>query len=212
MKQVNWHPEACPAQPAPRFATRTATFLRRISASAAIVLGLGAAGFATTAAADDYGDVSALIKSGKLAEALAKTDVYLTAKPKDPQMRFLKGVVLTESGKTDDAIATLAALTQEYPELPEPYNNLAALYASQNQYDKARTALEMAVKLNPAYATAHENLGDVYAKLASQSYARALQLNAANPQATQKVAALRDMLAPQTKGKAAVKPAAPAQK
>jgi Flp pilus assembly protein TadD len=209
MKQVTPHPEAYPASPS---TIRAATRLRRLSASVAIVLGLCAAGFATTAQADDYGDVSALIKSGKLAEALAKTDVYLTAKPKDPQMRFLKGVVLTESGKTDDAIATLAALTQEYPELPEPYNNLAALYASQNQYDKARTALEMAVKLNPAYATAHENLGDVYAKLASQSYARALQINAANPQATQKVAALRDMLAPQTKGKAAAKPAAPAQK
>ncbi|APW40646.1 hypothetical protein RD110_12200 [Rhodoferax koreense] len=164
--------------------------------------------FAAAAHADDYGDVSQLIRSGKYAEALAKADVYLAAKPKDPQMRFLKGVVFTESGKTDDAIATLSALTQEFPELPEPYNNLAALYASQNQYDKARTALEMAVKLNPAYATAHENLGDVYAKLASQSYAKSLQLNPNNPQATQKVAALRDMLAPQTKAKAAAKPAA----
>jgi tetratricopeptide (TPR) repeat protein len=123
-------------------------------------------------------------------------------------MRFLKGVVLTESGKTDDAIATLSGLTQEFPELPEPYNNLAALYASQNQYDKARTALEMAVRLNPAYATAHENLGDIYAKLASQSYAKSLQLNGNNPQATQKAATLRDLLAPQTKAKAAAKPAA----
>lgn len=175
---------------------------------AALAVVCTAALFTGAAQADDYGDVSQLIRSGKYAEALAKADVYLAAKPKDPQMRFLKGVVFTESGKTDDAIATLSALTQEFPELPEPYNNLAALYASQNQYDKARTALEMAVKLNPAYATAHENLGDVYAKLASQSYARSLQLNANNPQATQKVAALRDMLAPQTKGKPAAKPAA----
>ena len=185
------------------------SFRRRITAAAAtLAIALSAGLFASAAHADDYGDVSALIKSGKLAEALAKADVYLTAKPKDPQMRFLKGVVLTESGKTDDAIATLSGLTQEFPELPEPYNNLAALYASQNQYDKARTALEMAVRLNPAYATAHENLGDIYAKLASQSYAKSLQLNANNPQATQKAAALRDLLAPQTKARAGAKPAA----
>jgi tetratricopeptide (TPR) repeat protein len=184
-------------------------FTRRFSsASVALAVVFCAGMFTGTAHADDYTDVGALIKSGKFAEALAKADVYLAAKPKDPQMRFLKGVVLTESGKTDDAIATLSGLTQEFPELPEPYNNLAALYASQNQYDKARTALEMAVRLNPAYATAHENLGDIYAKLASQSYAKSLQLNGNNPQATQKAAVLRDLLAPQTKGKAAAKPAA----
>jgi len=195
-------------QAMPRFFALTFTLGRRLSTAAAVAAALSAALFATGAQADDYGDVSQLIRTGKYTEALAKTDLYLATKPKDPQMRFLKGVALTESGKTDDAIATLSALTQEFPELPEPYNNLAALYASQNQYDKARTALEMAVKLNPAYATAHENLGDVYAKLASQSYSKALQLNANNPQATQKVAALRDMLAPQSKSKAAAKPPA----
>ena len=114
------------------------------------------------------------------AEALAKADQYLAGKPRDPQMRFLKGVVLTESGRTGDAIATFTKLTEDYPELPEPYNNLAVLYAGQSQFDKARAALEMAIRTNPSYATAHENLGDVYAKLASQAYSKALQLDAGN--------------------------------
>ncbi len=188
--------------------TRFSLASRQFPNAAALAIVCAAALFAGAARADDYSDVSQLIRSGKYTEALTKTDAYLVAKPKDPQMRFLKGVALTQSGKTDDAIATLAALTQEFPELPEPYNNLAALYASQNQYDKAKTALEMAVKLNPAYATAHENLGDVYAKLASQSYGKSLQINANNPQLTQKIAALRDMLAPQNKAKTAAKPAA----
>lgn len=148
------------------------------------------------AVADEYSDVGQLIRAGKLAEAQAKADQYLTAKPRDPQMRFLKGVIQTESGKPADAIETLSGLTQEFPELPEPYNNLAVLYASQNQYDKARTALEMAVRLNPSYATAHENLGDIYAKLASQSYGKSLQIEANNPQAQQKVSALNGLLAP----------------
>jgi tetratricopeptide (TPR) repeat protein len=179
---------------------------------AAVFVALGVALACTLSApahADDYTDVGQLIRSGKLDEAQAKADAYLVGKPRDPQMRFLKGVIQTEAGKTDDAIATLNALTQEYPELPEPYNNLAALYAGQNQYDKARTALEMAIRINPGYATAHENLGDVYAKLASQSYSKALQLDANNKLAGQKVVLLKEVLTPPAKPtKGAAKPAA----
>ena len=151
------------------------------------------------ARADDYADVGQLLRSGKLAEAQAKADLYLANKPRDPQMRFLKAVIQTDAGKPEDAITTLTSLTQEFPELPEPYNNLAVLYAGLNQYDKARTALEMAVRLNPAYATAHENLGDVYAKLATQAYGKSLQLDANNPGAQQKVSTLNTMLAPKPK-------------
>ncbi|HWI79203.1 MAG TPA: tetratricopeptide repeat protein [Ramlibacter sp.] len=146
------------------------------------------------ALADDYADVNQLARSGKVTEALAKADQYLAAKPRDPQMRFLKGVLQSESGRTADAIATFSSLTQEYPELPEPYNNLAVLYAQQNEYDKAREALEGAVRANPNYATAHENLGDVYAKLAGQSYAKAQQVEPANTSAATKLALVRQLL------------------
>jgi Flp pilus assembly protein TadD len=150
------------------------------------------------ARADEYGDVNQLLRSGKHAEALAKADQYLAGKPKDPQMRFLKGVVLTEAGRTDEAIATFTQLTEDYPELPEPYNNLAVLYAGQAQFDKARAALEMAIRTNPSYATAHENLGDVYAKLAGQSYGRALQLDAGNTAIQPKLALIRQLFSPAT--------------
>jgi Flp pilus assembly protein TadD len=118
------------------------------------------------AQADEYAEVSRLARAGKLTEAQTRADQYLATKPRDPQMRFLKGVIQTESGKPADAIATFSKLTEDFPELPEPYNNLAVLYAGQSQFDKARAALEMAIRTNPSYATAHENLGDVYAKLA----------------------------------------------
>ena len=174
-------------------------FLPRTSLAMSVILRLltASALVATAAAyADDYGDVNQLLKTGKVAEAQAKVDLYLAVKPKDPQMRFLKSAVQSAADQPAEAITTLTALTQEYPELPEPYNNLAVLYASQNQFDKARTALEMAVRINPTYATAYENLGDVYAKLASQSYSKSLLLNATNPQASQKVALLKTLLAP----------------
>ena len=110
-------------------------------------------------------------------------------------MRFLKGVIQTEAGRPADAIATFTKLTEDYPELPEPYNNLAVLYAGQSQFDKARAALEMAIRTNPSYATAHENLGDVYAKLASQAYSKALQLDAGNTGVQPKLALIRELFA-----------------
>ena len=160
---------------------------------------------ATPARADEYGDVNQLLRSGRTAEALTKADQYLAGKPKDPQMRFLKGVILTEAGRTNEAITTFTRLTEDYPELPEPYNNLAVLYAGQAQFDKARAALEMAIRTNPSYATAHENLGDVYAKLASQAYSRALQLDANNTAVQPKLALIRDLFSP-ARGTVGVRP------
>ena len=154
---------------------------------------------ATAAFADDYADVNRLVRAGQLAEALTKADQYLAGKPRDPQMRFIKGVIQTEAGKPADAIGTFTKITEDYPELPEPYNNLAVLYAGQSQFDKARAALEMAIRTNPSYATAHENLGDVYAKLASQAYSKALQLDGGNTAVQPKLALIRTLFTPDSK-------------
>ena len=168
---------------------RTLPRLLRLLALTALV-GTGAA----QAQANDYAEITQLLKAGKAAEALTKADQRLSATPRDPQLRFLKGVAQADSGKPADAVATFTKLTEDYPELPEPYNNLAVLYANQNQLDKARTALEMAIRTNPSYATAHENLGDIYAKLASQAYNKALQLDAANATSVKpKLALIREL-------------------
>jgi len=168
---------------------RTLPRLLRLLALTALV-GTGAA----QAQANDYAEITQLLKAGKAAEALTKADQRLSATPRDPQLRFLKGVAQADSGKPGDAVATFTKLTEDYPELPEPYNNLAVLYANQNQLDKARTALEMAIRTNPSYATAHENLGDIYAKLASQAYNKALQLDAANATSVKpKLALIREL-------------------
>lgn len=165
----------------------------------ALLMGL----FSTAAArADDYTDVSQLIRSEKYSEALVKADTFLASKPRDPQMRFLKGVVQRVTGKQAEALVTFTKLTEEYPELPEPYNNLAVIYASQSQFDKARAALEMAIRTNPSYATAHENLGDVYARLASQAYNSALQIEGPNGPASPKLALIREVFKPNVKGAA----------
>jgi len=132
------------------------------------------------AQADEYGDVSQLVRASQWKEALILVDKHLVSRPRDPQMRFLKGVILTESDKPAEAINIFQALTTDFPELPEPYNNLAVLYANQRQLDKARAALEMAIRTNPNYTIAYENLGDIYVKLAVQSYTKARQLDSTN--------------------------------
>lgn len=172
-----------------RASTPLSRSLRLLAVAAALAAAL-------PAMADEYGDVNQLLRAGRTADALAKADQYLAAKPRDPQMRFLRGVILTESGKANDAIAVFTKLTEDFPELPEPYNNLAVLYAGQSQFDKARAALEMAIRTNPSYATAHENLGDVYARLASQAYSKALQLDGGNANLQPKLALIRELFAP----------------
>ena len=146
------------------------------------------------ARADVLQDASKLLKQGQAAQALEKTEQYLATKPKDAQGRFLKGLILTEMNRSPDAIAVFTKLTEDYPELPEPYNNLAVIYAQQKQYDKAKQALEMAIRTHPSYATAHENLGDIYARMASQAYDKALQIDSSNASAQTKLAMIRELM------------------
>jgi len=169
--------------------------LSRLAAALAAAL-IGAASPAWAAPADDLRDAQKLYGQGKVQPAMDKVDQFLKAQPRDPQGRFLKGLLLTEQHRTDDAIKVFTGLTEDYPELPEPYNNLAVLYASQGNYDKAKSALELAIHTHPSYATAHENLGDIYAQLASRAYDRALQLDKTNTTAQVKLAMLKDIFNP----------------
>jgi tetratricopeptide (TPR) repeat protein len=169
--------------------------MRRIEVvAAALSFLVGAALYPATVRADDYQEGTRLLKDGRRAEALDRVNAFLTQHPKDARARFLKGVILTEQSKTDEAIKVFTELTQDYPELPEPYNNLAVLYASQGDYQKARKSLETAIRTHPSYAVAHENLGDIYATLASQAYDKALQLDSGNAAARKKLALIKELV------------------
>lgn len=162
---------------------------RRVTATVATALLVGA----STAYANNA-DITSLLQGSQPEQALKLIGQRLTATPKDPQLRFLQGVAFAMANKNKEAIDTFTQLTKEFPELPEPYNNLAVLYANQNQLDKSRQALEQAIRTNPSYSTAHENLGDIYAKLASQAYSKALQLDGSHAQSVQpKLALIHDL-------------------
>ncbi len=145
--------------------------------AALLVLGLGlGASVGAQPTPDPFEQAQKLFDEGKTEQAWVAVNAQLNTQPKDLRLRFLKGVILGQQGKRDEAIALYTELTREFPELPEPYNNLAVIYSAQNQPEQAKAALEMALRNNPAYAVAHENLGQVYLQLAKLSFERALKL------------------------------------
>jgi ketosteroid isomerase-like protein len=170
------------------------------------------------ARADDAAEIARLAQSGKGEEALRRIDTVLARQPRDARMRFMKGVMLSET-QPAEAIGIFTRLIQDYPNLPEPYNNLAVLYASQGQYEKARSALDKAIRTSPAYATAYENLGDVHAWVASLANDKALQRESGMAGAGTRLALVRSLTVPAGKAdaaavapivEAAIKPAVPA--
>lgn len=159
------------------------------------------------AASDETAEISRLVQSGQLADAMKRVDAGLGQKPGDARLRFSKGIILAQQNKPTEAIAVLLKLTEDFPDLPEPYNNLAVLYAANGQYESARIALDKAIANNPGYGMAHENLGDVYAELASQAYEKAARIDG-SAGAKAKVAAIRNNVQGAAPGIVA-RPAAP---
>ncbi len=121
-------------------------------------------------------EIDKLVKDGRLDAALTRADAVLAKNPRNAQVRFQRALILTDMKRTADAIAALEGLSQDYPELPEPYNNLAVLHAAAGRYELARSLLLRSLDVQPNYVTAYENLGDLYVSMASDAYARGLKL------------------------------------
>jgi tetratricopeptide (TPR) repeat protein len=164
--------------------------LNKCRAFALALLLVGVPAFAAPTVAEE---AQALMNQGNNAEALRKLDAQLSRNPQDAESRFTRGLVLVKLNRSEEAIKAFADLTRDYPQLPEPYNNLAVLYAQQGDYEKARDALEAALATHPSYATAHENLGDIYAALAGAAYNRALMLDQGNQSVRRKLALINQL-------------------
>lgn len=168
---------------------------RLARAIAAAILAAPLACAQAQAPVDEAKEVARLMGETQYAQALARADSFLAVRPKDAQMRFLKGVILTEQKKSAEAMELFVQLTRDFPELPEPYNNLAVIHAAQGRYDQARAALEAALRVAPSWAVAHENLGDIHLRLAEQAYAKAGALEPNNAGVARKLAQARSLYA-----------------
>jgi len=140
-------------------------------------------------------EAATLVNSRQFDSAREKLAALSAQRPREPRARFLKGVVEFEQGHPDAAIAVFRSLIEDYPELPEPYNNLAVILAQRGEYESARSALEIAIRTAPGWSVPHENLGDIYARLAAAEYAQAAKFDKGNKTAPAKLALVRDLLA-----------------
>lgn len=181
-------------------ASRPLPFVRALLGAAAMLSLMGgvvpsamAQAASQAAASNDVAEIQRLIKEGQHAQALKLIDESLARNPKDPQMRFRRGVALSMLDRKSEALSVFQKLVEDHPEMPAPYNNMAVIHGAQGEYEKARNALERAIRTNPAYATAYQNLGDVYAQLASQAYTKALQLDKNDATLPPKLSLLREL-------------------
>ncbi|HLS17615.1 MAG TPA: tetratricopeptide repeat protein [Paenalcaligenes sp.] len=120
-----------------------------------------------------------LVQSGRADEALeaierrekqlAETEILGT----DVQLLFLKGRAFEALGQYQDAFELYKRMTTLYPELPEPWNNLALEYVRQGNLNLAEDALAMALTADPNNETALQNLGEVRLMLAEETFQRA---------------------------------------
>lgn len=119
-------------------------------------------------------EVNSLILSGNYTLALQKVNNILIDHPQNMTARFQYATLLSLTQKTDAAIEEYNKLLVDFPALFEVENNLGVLYTQQGLYEKAVASFKQAININPKYNTALENLGDLYIKMAAQSYKKVL--------------------------------------
>jgi len=150
---------------------------------------------AAAAGAQEVREIEKLFRAGDSAAAMQRVDKAIAEKPRDAALRFQRAVMLTELQRTDEAIDALNQLIEDFPDLPEPYNNLAVLLAAQGRIDRARDLLETALRHDPNYAVAHENLGDVLLRLAQREFERATKAGRSDEALQRKLRLTRDLTA-----------------
>ncbi len=149
---------------------------------------------AASYAQSSYDEIQLLINQGQFKNALNLTEDELASNKSDIKLQFMKGLILTRLDQFSEAEQVFIQLTTDNPDLPEPFNNLAVVYAAQGKYVEAEAALKNAINTHPSYATAHENLGDIYAKMASRAYNQALELDTSNRTAREKLSLVNELI------------------
>lgn len=147
-----------------------------------------------SAHADELADIQRLQAAGDASAALQQADQALLAKPSDAQLRFVRGVLLVELRRDDEALDVFQRMNEDFPELPDPLNNIAVLHAAKGRLEPARAALEAALRNDPQHRAARENLAEVYVRLAIRLWADLATSAPANAGLTRKLQLARELL------------------
>ncbi len=143
--------------------------------------------------ADDLADVRQLVAAGDLPKALERARG--APEPRTAALRFQEGVILMDLRQDGDALAVFRRLTEDYPELPDPYNNIALIDARAGRLEEARVALETALRNDPSHVLARANLGEIHLRLAAAAFERAASAAPADAALQRRARQVRDLLA-----------------
>ena len=145
-----------------------------------------------------YSEIQLLIDNDKYKDALDLTEDHLSRNKSDVKFQFLKGLILTKLSRYSDAEKIFYRIAEQNPNLPEPLNNLAVIYAIQGKYSQAQDVLKKALSSNKNYETAYNNLSDIYAKAASHAYNQALGLEKGKADSKEKLLILSELNLPES--------------
>ena len=138
--------------------------LRKVVLVAAVALA------PTVVLADAAAEINTLLSRGDLGAALLRAQAAHATNPRDVQVRFLHALVLMDLQRNSEAMTRFTSLSQDFPELADPFNNMALLHARAGELHQARAALETALRNDPGHRVARANLGQVHVMLAVQAW------------------------------------------
>jgi Flp pilus assembly protein TadD len=165
-----------------------------------VLLSLGAAILAwpSPGHADEALQVQKLLQAQDWPAAQQRAEAALKLQPQNASLRFLRGVALLEQRQDEAAQRVFMGLAEDFPELPEPHNNLALLHARAGRWEAARLALETALRNDPQHLTARRNLGDVHLQLAVQAWQAAATAQPGDSGLARRLRLAPSLLAPGT--------------
>lgn len=146
--------------------------------------------------ADEVAELRAMLARGEIEAALKRAQAATAARPRDAQLRFLQAVALMDLKRDDEALTLFTQLSQEYPELPDPQNNIALLHARAGRLEQARQALETALRNDPSHRLSRTNLGQVHLMLAAQAWEQAAATGPLEPALRRRLEAVRALIQP----------------
>ncbi len=105
----------------------------------------------------------ALLRAGRLAEALAAYETALRLKPDYPKGRNNYASALCEAGRWAEAAAQYERAVRQLPDMPEPIYGYGNALMQLGRLDGAIASYERAIQLAPNFYPAHNNLANIFA-------------------------------------------------
>ena len=140
-----------------------------------------------------YAQAQSMAENGNPRGALKQLETRLSTRPDDSRAAYLKGLVLMQLGRSEEAERWYKMMQANFPDLPQPGNALAVIYAGRGDLPAAEAALRALLEKHPDHTSARVNLARLYIQMAQAEYEKALKDTPDNAMIARKLEALKAM-------------------